>query len=84
MIFVLMVKIQFDKNSIIIFPVLSKRLSQEKYSVFQIENQPFELKCTVTGTKDDIDNSKITWTRPDKSSHDVSVPPEGTAMQISL
>ena len=46
--------------------------------MIQIENQPFELECTVTGTKDEVDNSEITWTRPGGNSpHDISVPPEG-------
>ena len=61
--------------------VLSKRFSRGKYDVIKIENQPFDLECIVTGTKDELDNSKITWIRPDKDlpvhGKDVPIPPEG-------
>jgi hypothetical protein len=51
-------------QNFIIFRLVLLTAKQEK--VIQVENQPFELQCTVNGRKAEIDKIRtITWGRPD-------------------
>jgi hypothetical protein len=45
---------------------LSATFTTKQEKVIQVENQPFELQCIVTGTQAEIDNIiNIEWSRPD-------------------
>jgi hypothetical protein len=51
-------------NCIVFCQVSSATLIKTPHSTIQTANQTVEYQCTLNGTQDDVNNSKITWSRP--------------------